>query len=151
MGAVATTGDELDEQDVITPARVIPPELRFTTDDDELDEVDEEPIMFEVDGAEYTINRPRKLEEVLAQLIEAGARRATTADALYAASKFLDRVMAPESLQRLQARLDNDNDKFRLRHLFDILERVVKELDVASSRSSAPANGPARARRARRG
>jgi hypothetical protein len=143
--------DELGDEGVIEPTRVVPPELKFTTRDAEievdLDEAERE-IVFELDGAEYTIIRPAKLDEVLAQLIEAGARRATTADALYAGYKFMQRVIAPESLDRLQRRLDDDADPFRLTDLFDILQKIVTVLDAGNSKGGgAPKNGPAPRRR----
>jgi hypothetical protein len=152
MGSAVTRRAEADEPvdggAVIEPARVVPPELRFTTADKPLDDDDEAPreIVFDLDGEQYTIIRPHKLDEVLAQLIEAGARRATTADALYAGARFMQRVLAPESLDRLQRRLDDDTDPFRITDLYDILEKIVKVLDVGQ----APNNGPAPRRRGRR-
>lgn len=123
---------------VIEPSRVIPPELKFSTRDRDADADDEGPreLPFEVDGETYTIIRPYKLDEVLAQLIEAGARRATTADVLYAGQRFLQRVIAPESLERLQRRLDDDGDPFRLEDLFDILERIANVLKDEQDRKS---------------
>lgn len=144
-GRAAAEAGEPDEQAAIEPVRVIPPELRFTTADKPVDDAGgERELPFELDGETYTIIRPRKLDEVLAQLIEAGARRATTADALYAGQRFLQRVIAPESLERLQRRLDDDEDPFRLEDLFEILERIVQVLNEAEDR--APKSGPARRR-----
>ncbi|MEV0822547.1 hypothetical protein [Nonomuraea rubra] len=150
--AAAAAADDEAEQ-VIEPVRVIPPELKFTTRDKAVDVDDEaeREIEFELDDEVYTIIRPNKLDEVLAQLIEAGARRATTADALYAGARFMQRVIAPESLERLQRRLDDDTDPFRITDLYDILERIVQLLDQSNDRGGrAPRTGPAPRRRARR-
>ncbi|MBP2703534.1 hypothetical protein JOL79_06940 [Microbispora sp. RL4-1S] len=131
--AAATKLDETTAgEQTLEPSRVIPPELRFTTggrDDDQAGEAPE-PVEFEIDDVTYTAIIPRKVDEVLAGLIEANARRATTADALYAGMKFMHRVIAPESLARLQARLDDDADKFRIGDLYDILGKLVKVVEA---------------------
>ena len=128
---VARPARPVDDEAAIEPTKVIPPELRFTTDD--LDEgvpdEDARSIEFDLDGFVGTIIAPHKLEEVLAQLMEAGARRATTADALYAGRRFLERVLSADTIDHLQRRLDDDRDGFRITHLYDILERVVKVLN----------------------
>lgn len=133
-----------DEQ--VLTGEVVRPELMFTTPQRETSPEPTERIPFQIDGETYTIIRPRKLDEVLSQLAEAGARRATTADILYAGANFLRRVLAPESAARIQARLDDDEDDLRLDDVFAILERIVTVLSADQ-----PAAGPRPARaRARR-
>ena len=127
---------------------VVPAELVFTTPkrDEQVEDVAERTIPFRLDGETYEIIRPHKLAETLAGLAEAEARRATVADRLYAGTSFLRKVLAPSSAQRLQARLDDDTDPFRLEDLFDILGRIVEVLAKDSS-SAAPTRARARARR----
>ncbi|MEU4228312.1 hypothetical protein AB0F17_28795 [Nonomuraea sp. NPDC026600] len=151
---VDQAGEEFDEEaGTIEPTRVIPPELRFTTEDladeDVPDEADRS-IEFDLDGFVGTIVAPHKLEEVLAQLMEAGARRASTADALFAGRRFLERVLSADTLDHLQRRLDDDLDPFRISHLYDILEKVVKILNKKLEEENRARGGrPARRRRGR--
>ncbi len=127
---------------------VVAPDLVFVTSEKDREDEPEEDrrFPFEVDGVEYTAIRPVKLEETLAGLVEASARRATTADAMWAGSEFLRRVIVPESLARLQQRLDDDKDPFEITDLYDILTSIVGKL-AAGSRKQAPQPAQARARR----
>jgi hypothetical protein len=82
--------------------------------------------------------------------MEAGARRASTADALFAGRRFLERVLSADTLEHLQRRLDDDRDPFRISHLYDILEKVVKILNARLEAENRSRGGrPARRRRAR--
>lgn len=138
--AVAEVTDEGLEGNV-----VVEPDLVFTTPKKERPAETEEArrIPFELDGETYTAIRPVKLEETLLMLVEAGARRATTADTLWAGAEFFRRVLAPESLVRLQKRLDDDDDPFEITDLYGILERIVRKLSADASKSG---TRPARAR-----
>lgn len=133
-----------DEQ-VLTGEVVVRPDLEFTTPERDQDDAPPEEIPFKIDGEVYTIIKPRKKEEVLAQLAEAGARRATTSDALYAGSSFLRRVLAPESIIRLQARLDDDRDSLRIEHVYAIMRKIVDRLSE-DDEGAAVGPRPARAR-----
>lgn len=128
-----TAAGPVADEVVVVPTRVIPAHLRFTTTtepaDDDQDDIAERTLPFELDGVELHIIVPRKLDEVLSQLVEANARRATTADALYAGLRFMSRVFAPGTVAHLQARLDNDDDVFDREKLFDIMRAVVDVLD----------------------
>lgn len=139
-GAVAKSAEPVLEGTVVAPDLVFVTPQKDRADEPEADRR----IPFTLDGVEYTAIRPVKLEETLLVLVEASARRATTADTLWAGSEFLRRVLAPASLTRLQARLDDDKDPFEITDLYDILTSIVRKL-AASSRKQAPQ--PARARR----
>jgi hypothetical protein len=138
---------ELDVDEGALSGVVVPPALTFTTPKKQRtqDDVTERSIAFTIDGEVYTIVRPRKLTEALAGLIEVSARRATQGDVLFAGSNFLRRVLAPESLTRIQARLDDDDDDFAIGDLFDNLEAIA--LELIRLEPSGAASGPVPARR----
>lgn len=149
---MAKTVTQADSGEGVVTGTVVNPDLVFTTPakqrpaDPDADRLI--PVM--IDGEEYTVVRPRKLRETLAGLVEAGARRATEADALYAGSNFLRKVFTPESAQRLQARLDDDEDDLELEDLFGYIEKIsVMLIRSAPGGGQAGAPEPAR-RRARR-
>lgn len=145
LGEVDDGAEAVD--DVAVEGVVISPDLVFVTPKKErpAESVAERSLPFSIDGETYTLIRPAKLQETLAGLIESGARRATEADVLFAGATFLRKVLAPESLARLNARLEDDADDFEMADLFETLERIA----VALIRSSpAAANrGPVPARR----
>ncbi len=140
--AVATKDEDAIEGVVVAP------ELVFTTPkrDEKVEDVAARTIPFDLDGEIYHVVRPHKLEETMAALAEAEARRATIADRLYAGSAFLRKVLTPSSASRLQARLDDDTDPFRLEDLYDILGRIVDVL-AKDNQETRPARARARARR----
>lgn len=133
-----------DEQ--VLTGEVVRPDLEFTTPERDQDDAPPEEIPFKIDGEVYTIIKPRKLDEVLSQLAEAGARRATMSDVLYAGNNFLRRVLAPESAARLQARIDDDQDPLRIDDVFAILRRIVEVLS-ADRPTAGPRPARARGRR----
>lgn len=126
---------------------VISPDLVFTTPKKErpAESLAERSINFSIDGETYVIIRPAKLQEAIAGLIESGARRATESDVLFAGSTFLRKVLAPASLARINARLEDDADDFEITDLFDNLERIA--LALIKSAPAAPRGGPVPARR----
>lgn len=140
--AVATKDEDAIEGVVVAP------ELVFTTPkrDEKVEDTATRTKYFELDGEIYEIIRPHKLEETLAALAESEARRATVADRLYAGSAFLRKVLSPSTVTRLQARLDDDKDPFRLEDLYGILARVVEVL-AKDNQETRPARARARARR----
>lgn len=150
--------DELDDDPIAeadTPTLagvVVRPDLVFTTPakNRTREPEAERALPFTIDGAVYTIIRPNKLEETIAGLIESGARRATEADVLFAGMTFLRKVLARESLTRLQARLDDDDDDFEIGDLFDTLERIAVALVRSAPASTGRGPVPARRRAANR-
>ncbi|MBT2226245.1 hypothetical protein [Nonomuraea sp. NEAU-A123] len=139
---------ELVDDEPIEGTVVVDPDLVFTTpdrdDEDDTPEA-ERTIAFEIDGEIYKIIRPKKFPEVMRRLIASTSRRASTADALWAGEEFLDRVLQPDSIRRLNERLNDDNDKFREEDLYDILVKVMEKMGANARASSVPAN-KARAR-----
>lgn len=132
----------------------IPVDLRFTTPKRERarQPVEERTLDFSIDEHRYTLIRPEKLPEALAGLIESGARRATEADAIHSGMTFLRKVVAPESLARIQARLDDDDDDLSIVDVFDMLDTLAVALVRSAADAGAPvpaAAVPARARAAR--
>lgn len=138
---------ELDDDQGALSGVVVAPALTFTTPKKQRahDDPAERSIAFTIDEELYTIVRPRKLTEALAGLIEVSARRATQGDVLFAGSTFLRRVLAPESLTRIQARLDDDGDDFEIGDLFDNLEAIA--LELIRLEPTGAATGPVPARR----
>lgn len=139
--------DDLGDGDGAVSGVVISPDLVFVTPpkDRPAQSVAERSIRFSIDGETYTIIRPAKLQESIAGLIESGARRATEADVLFAGATFLRKVLAPESLARINARLEDDADDFEITDLFDNLERIA--LALIKSSPAAAGRGPVPARR----
>lgn len=131
---------------VLEPSVVIAPELQFTTPKKHRPVTEDKPLPFSIDGAVYTIIAPAKLEEALAPLIAAGARAANESDVLFAGANFLQKVLAPESLIRINARLNDPADDFTLVDLFDKLERIAVYL-VRTAPKAEGAGAPVPARR----
>lgn len=137
--------DDTELDDRTLDGVIVSPDLVFVTPKKERPSTPATPIKFSIDGEVYTIIRPAKLQEAIAGLIESGARRATEADVLFAGAAFLRKVLAPESLQRINARLEDDRDDFEITDLFDNLERIA--LALIRSAPAAPRTGPVPARR----
>lgn len=143
--------DEYDEVDeVIEGEIVVDPDLVFTTperDDEDESEADRT-VAFEIDGEIYKIIRPRKFPEVMRRLIAATSRRASEADTLWAGEEFLERVLHPDSIRRLNERLGDDDDPFREEDLYDILKKVVEKIgEKEREKTSGKARARARGRR----
>lgn len=127
---------------------VVPAELQFTTPKKDRAVTEDVALPFTLDGEVYTIIAPAKLEETLAPLIAAGARAADESDVLFASAAFLQRVIAPESLIRINRRLADPKDDFELGDLFDQLEKIAVFL-LRNRTSGAAGRGPVPARRRR--
>lgn len=140
---------ELVDDEPLEGEIVVDPDLVFTTPEtaEEIQPEAERTIAFEIDGEIYKIIRPHKFPEVMRRLIAASSRRASAADALWAGEEFLDRVFAPESIRRLNQRLNDDADPFREEHLFEFLEKIVEKMgDNARAQYGEAPSGKARAR-----
>lgn len=144
---VKAAAEVADEAEVIEGEVVVDPDLVFTTPerDDEAEPVSERTIAFEIDGEIYKIIKPRKFPEVMRRLIAATSRRASEADTLWAGEEFLERVLHPDSIRRLNERLGDDDDPFREEDLYDILKKVVEKIGE-KEREKYGSTGKARAR-----
>ncbi|MFI6290001.1 hypothetical protein ACIBEJ_00360 [Nonomuraea sp. NPDC050790] len=129
----------------------VDPDLVFTTKPKphlSTESVADRMVAFELDGATYFLVKPRKWEDLLVELEETQARRATGPDVLWAGWDFLERVIVPESLRRLMARVKNDSDDLERADLFLLIPQIIQKL-AAKEQQPAPDARPKRARAAR--
>ncbi|GAA2685434.1 hypothetical protein [Nonomuraea recticatena] len=133
---------------------VVDPDLVFTTKPKphlSQESAADRMVAFQLDDATYYLVKPRKWEDLLVELEETQARRATGPDVLWTGWDFLERVIVPESLRRLLARVKDDNDDLERADLFLLIPQIIHKLAARENgRKAAPAGPrPARAKAGR--